>query len=45
MKTSLLLAALALASAAPAGYAQFGSGIVFDPTQSYCSIRACANLC
>ena len=34
MKTSLLLAALALAGAAPAGYAQFGSGIVFDPTQS-----------
>jgi hypothetical protein len=34
MKTSLLLAALALASAAQAGYAQFGSGIVFDPTQS-----------
>ncbi len=34
MKTSLILAALAMASVAQVGYAQFGSGIVFDPTQS-----------
>ena len=34
MKTYLILAALAIASAAPRSYAQFGSGIVFDPTQS-----------
>ena len=34
MKTSIILAALAMASVAPAAYGQFGSGIVFDPTQS-----------
>jgi hypothetical protein len=34
MKTPLILAALAIASVAPVAHAQFGSGIVFDPTQS-----------
>jgi len=34
MKTPLILAALAMASVAPVAHAQFGSGIVFDPTQS-----------
>src|SRR6202166_2377903 len=34
MKTYLILAALVMASAAPRSYAQFGSGIVYDPTQS-----------
>lgn len=34
MKRRLILAALALAAAAPSSQAQFGSGIVLDPTQS-----------
>jgi hypothetical protein len=34
MKRLVLLAALATTSLAPTAHAQFGSGIVFDPTQS-----------
>src|ERR1700722_5648880 len=34
MKTPLILATLAVATVAPVAHAQFGSGIVFDPTQS-----------
>jgi hypothetical protein len=34
MRIQLILAALAFASAAQVTYAQFGSGIVYDPTQS-----------
>ncbi len=34
MKKSLFVAAIACATAAQVAYAQFGSGIVFDPTQS-----------
>jgi hypothetical protein len=34
MKRSFLIAAIALTVVAPAANAQFGSGIVFDPTQS-----------
>src|SRR5216684_2898316 len=34
MEKSLILVALALATAAPIAHAQFGSGIVYDPTQS-----------
>lgn len=34
MKTKLIIAALSLATAAPNSQAQFGSGIVLDPTQS-----------
>jgi hypothetical protein len=34
MKTQLIIAALSFAAAAPISQAQFGSGIVLDPTQS-----------
>jgi hypothetical protein len=34
MYIKILAAAVAVAATAPAAYAQFGSGIVFDPTQS-----------
>jgi len=39
MKISLVVAALAIAAAAPIAQAQFGSGIVYDPTQSAHAIQ------
>jgi hypothetical protein len=42
MKKSLFVAALACATAAQAAFAQFGSGIVFDPTQSGHAIQQIA---
>jgi hypothetical protein len=34
MKSTIFAAAVALAASASLAYAQFGSGVVFDPTQS-----------
>ena len=34
MNIKILVAAIAIAATAPVACAQFGSGIVFDPTQS-----------
>src|ERR1700691_2168272 len=34
MKTQFIIVVLSIASAAPMAHAQFGSGIVYDPTQS-----------
>src|SRR5258708_23330356 len=39
MKRTLFVAAFAFVGAAPFAYAQFGSGIVFDPTQSAHAIQ------
>jgi len=42
MKKALLLAAIAWAIAAQESYAQFGSGVVFDPTQSAHAVQQIA---
>jgi hypothetical protein len=42
MKSNIFVAAITIAATAPSGCAQFGSGIVFDPTQSGHAIQQIA---